>query len=138
MRSCATPTGWPALSLLNSALAACVFATLVHHVHNAQFLDEYPNMPAWLSPGFVYLAWAAATAVGIAGSLLLRRGFRLPGAALLLGYAGYSVDGLLHYTRAPLGAHTAGMNATIFLEAATGTALLIAILWTVFSSPSAR
>jgi hypothetical protein len=124
--------------LLNSALAACVFATLVHHVHNAQFLDEYPNMPAWLTPVFVYLAWAAAAAVGITGYLLLRRGFRLPGAALLLGYAAYCIDGLLHYTRAPMAAHTAGMNATIFLEAATGTALVIGTLWTVFSSRSAR
>jgi len=32
------------------ALAAYAAASLFHHVHNAEFLDQYPNMPAWLSP----------------------------------------------------------------------------------------
>src|SRR3954466_13966062 len=137
MRCCATPTGWRALSLLNSALVACVVATLVHHVHNAQFLDEYPNLPAWLSPVPVYLAWLAASAVAFAGYWALRTGRRIVGSVALLAYAAYCVDGLLHYTRAPLAAHTAAMNATIFLEAATGAALVIAVLWTAFSSRSA-
>ena len=38
------------------ALIACTVATFVHHLHNAQFLVEYPSMPGWLSPGSVYAA----------------------------------------------------------------------------------
>jgi len=124
--------------LLNSALLACVLATLVHHVHNAQFLDQYPNMPEWLSPALVYVAWLATSAFGIAGYCAFRSGHRLLGCVALLAYGGYCVDGLLHYTRAPLAAHTPAMNATIFLEALTGTALVIVVLWTAFSSRSAR
>ncbi len=32
-------------------------ATLFHHVHNAHFLNDYPNMPGSLSPAKVYAAW---------------------------------------------------------------------------------
>jgi hypothetical protein len=39
---------------------ACAVATLFHHVHNATFLAEYPNMPASLTPADVYLAWLGA------------------------------------------------------------------------------
>lgn len=124
--------------MLNSALVACAIATLVHHVHNAQFLADYPNMPGWLSPGSVYLAWLGATAVGVAGYWAMRTGRRIVGSVALIAYAAYCVDGLLHYTRAPLAAHTTVMNATIFLEALTGTLLALAVLWTAFSSRSAR
>src|SRR5688500_13191728 len=43
--------------MLPIALIALAATSLVHHVHNAQFLDQYPNMPAWLSVGSVYAAW---------------------------------------------------------------------------------
>jgi hypothetical protein len=109
-------------------LAAVVLATLVHHVHNAEYLDAYPNMPAWLSPSLVYLAWLGAAAVGLLGYVLVHRGWRLLGYCALLAYAAYALDGLLHYTRAPLGAHTPTMNATIFLEALAGTLLALAVL----------
>jgi hypothetical protein len=126
------------LSLLNSALAACVIATLVHHAHNAQFLDDYPNMPASLSPALVYLAWLAATAVAFTGYWAVRAGHRIAGGLVLLAYGAYSIDGLMHYTRAPLAAHTPAMNTTIFFEALTGGFLMLVVLWTVFSSRSAR
>lgn len=110
------------------ALIACIAATLAHHIHNARFLEEYPNMPLWLTPGRVYLAWFAATVVGIGGYLLVRGGWRTFGYCAVLAYAAYAVDGLLHYTRAPLEAHTTGMNGTIFLEAVTGALLALAVL----------
>jgi len=110
------------------ALIACTLATLVHHVHNAEFLDAYPNMPKWLSPELVYLAWLGATAVGIGGYLLLRAGARVTGACALLAYAAYAVDGLLHYLRAPASDHTPTMNGTIWLEATTGLLLIVAVL----------
>ncbi|HEV3009911.1 MAG TPA: hypothetical protein VGX52_12825 [Burkholderiales bacterium] len=109
------------------ALLACVAATLLHHVHNAEFLDQYPNMPAWLSPMGVYVAWSAATAIGIAGYALLRRGYRFAGLALLIAYGCYGLDGLVHYALAPAAAHTLAMNLSIWLEAATAAALLFVI-----------
>lgn len=118
----------PQRDWLLAALVICSAATLVHHVHNAQLLDAYPNLPAWLTSERVYLMWFATTAVGIGGYLLVRGGWHLVGCSALLAYAVYAVDGLLHYTRAPLDAHTSGMNATIFLEAAGGILLALAVL----------
>ena len=99
------------MKLLLAAFLACGAATFVHHAHNARFLADYPNMPAWLSPTLVYLAWLGAATVGLCGYLFMRRGSRLAG------------DGA-----APLSAHTAAMNATIVAEAATGTLLALAVL----------
>ena len=106
------------------ALAALAAASLVHHVHNAEFLDEYPNMPAWLSPVGVYAAWAAATVIGAGGYWLLTHGYRVAGAALLILYGCYGLDGLAHYALAPASAHTTAMNLSIWLEAAAALALL--------------
>lgn len=106
------------------ALLASALANLLHHAHNAEFLDLYPNMPAWLSPIGVYAAWSAATAVGAIGYFLLRRGYRLAGIALLIPYAAYGLDGLVHYALAPAAAHTLAANLSIWLEAAAASALL--------------
>jgi len=106
------------------ALLACVAATLFHHIHNAEFLDHYPNMPTWLSPLRVYAAWSAATAIGVIGYWSLRRGYKTSGLALLLAYGCYGLDGLAHYALAPMSAHSATMNVTIWLEAVTAVALL--------------
>jgi hypothetical protein len=110
------------------ALLACIAATFFHHVHNAEFLDQYPNMPAWLSRVRVYAAWSAATAIGIAGYALLRRGYRMVGLVLLIVYGLYGLDGLAHYALASVSAHTLAMNVSICLEAATAVALLAAVL----------
>lgn len=106
-------------------LLAYAGASLSHHVHNAEFLDQYPNMPAWLSPMGVYAAWSAATAIGIAGYALLRHGYRIAGFVLLIVYGCYGLDSLAHYALAPASAHSAAMNLTIWLEAAAAAALLI-------------
>jgi len=110
------------------ALLACAAATFLHHAHNAQFLDEYPNMPAWLSPLRVYAAWLGASVIGFAGYALLGRGLRIAGLGLLTVYGIYALDGLTHYALAPISAHTLAMNLSILLEAAAGAALLIALL----------
>ena len=110
------------------ALIACTIATFLHHVHNAEFLGEYPNMPKWLTPPWVYAAWLGATAVGIGGYLLMRSGVHRVGAVVLLAYAAYAVDGLLHYTRASPSEHSAMMNATILLEAVTGALLAFVVI----------
>lgn len=109
-----------------AALIAAAAATFFHHAHNAEFVADYPNMPASLSRASVYGAWLIATLVGVAGYLLLQR-HRRAGIALLALYGCYALDGLVHYALAPMAAHTAAMNASIWLEAAAGAALLLAL-----------
>lgn len=103
-------------------------ASLVHFVHNATFLADYPNMPVWISPSVVYGVWLAQAAVGALGVLLLLRG-RMMGLALIALYAVFGFGGLDHYTLAPVSAHTLAMNATIWLESATGITLLALVAW---------
>lgn len=105
-------------------LAVYCGASLIHFVHNAEFLSEYPNLPIWLTRPKVYLAWLGVTAVGIAGILAFKRGFLIVGLLLIAGYAGLGFDGLGHYSRAPVSAHTLAMNATIWFEVAAAAALL--------------
>src|SRR5258708_9712158 len=96
------------------ALLICLLAygtaSLAHHIYNAEFLAEYPNMPAWLSPAKVYLAWTVETAVGLIGYVLLRAGYRLPGLVLIGAYAVAGFPGLDHYPVAPLAPHTPGRH----------------------------
>ena len=99
-------------------------ASLVHFVHNATFLADYPNMPDWITPGGVYAAWLAEAAVGAAGVILFLRGRNMIGLALIALYAVLGFGGLDHYTLASISEHTLAMNATIWLETATGLLLL--------------
>jgi len=112
---------------LSALLLAYAAASLVHYVHNATFLDDYPNMPAWLSPVRVCAAWFAVTGVGLAGYLLFSRGYRLAGLVVLAAYAALGLDGLGHYSLAPFSAHTFGMNLSILLEVAMAVVLLLAV-----------
>jgi len=85
-------------------------------------------MTAWLSPALVHGAWLGVTAVGLAGYFLIRRGYQLAGLAALGVYGALGLDGLGHYTLAPLSAHTFTMNLSIGLEAATAVLLLTAVV----------
>jgi len=116
--------GTKALTLLLLAYAA---ASLLHYAHNAEFMSDYPNMPAWLSRTKVYAAWLALSALGAAGYVLFLRGSRLAGLLALGAYAVAGFDGLGHFALAPAAAHTAAMNATIWLEAGTAALLLAAV-----------
>ena len=102
-------------------------ASLFHHIHNAVFLDAYPNMPAWLSSAGVYAAWLGVAAVGFSGYLLFRYVHQLLGLAVIAAYGALGLDGLAHYSRAPFSAHTLAMNLTIWLEVMTAVVLLIAV-----------
>ena len=91
-------------------------ASLVHFIHNAEFVADYPNLPAaWTREG-VYAAWLGVTAVGVAGWLILKRGFALAGLLLILVYAALGLDSLGHYVLAPMSMHSAAMNSTILFE----------------------
>lgn len=102
-------------------------ASLFHFVHNAVFIDEYPNLPGWISAVGVYITWFGITGIGIVGYLLLRRGHWCIGFVTVAVYGALGLDGLGHYSLAPLLAHTFTMNLTIWLEAITAVLVLIAV-----------
>jgi len=118
------PAASRALPWLLVLLAA---ASLVHFTHNAEYLHEYPNLPAW-SRAQVYAAWCLVSVPGLLGFLRYRAGRPL-GLPLLALYAALGFAGLLHYTRAPFSHHTAGMNLSICAEAAAAALLLADVLW---------
>jgi hypothetical protein len=103
-------------------------ASLVHFVHNAEYLADYPNLPESLSRSRVYVAWLAILAIGVVGYALWRVGHRLLGFIVLAVYAGFGFDALLHYTLAPFAAHTIAMNLTIWFEAVTATLLFVTVI----------
>jgi hypothetical protein len=118
-------------SRVGKALPALVVlyavASFVHFAHNAEFLTDYPNLPSWLTRVQVYAVWVGITALGVLGYWLLRAGRVLVGLGVLGVYASIGFDGLLHYTRAPLAAHTPAMNFTIWAEVAAAAVLLAAV-----------
>ena len=116
--------------LLLALLILHMGASLWHHIHNGQFLDEYPNLPHGvpMAATFALIAWGVTTAVGLAGYYWVCNGRRLLGFGALGVYAGYGCLALTHYTLAPMSAHTPVMNATILGEALTGLLLLVTVI----------
>jgi hypothetical protein len=100
-------------------------ATLLHFAHNAEYLAQYPNLPASWSRADVYVAWCCITTLGVVGYVLFLRDHRDFGLTFLALYAALGFGGLLHYTRASISHHSAAMNVTIWTEAAAATLLLI-------------
>ena len=89
---------------------------------------QVQNLPDWLSRSQIYVVWLGITALGALGYLRHRRGYPLSGLILVGAYAGLGFDGLLHYTRAPVAAHTTAMNLTIWFEVSAAALLLGAVL----------
>jgi hypothetical protein len=116
------------------ALGAYVVASSFHHLHNASFLTAYPNMPPQLSTLGVYAAWAAVSMLGLAGYLLVRKGYTGPGLLMLAIYGACGLDGLAHYAVAEFSAHTTMMHSTILLEVVTGLLLIGACARTGFKT----
>ena len=101
-------------------------ASLVHFIHNAEFLPDYPGLPATWTRGGVYGAWLGMTAVGILGWLLVRGRYPISGLLLVCVYAALGMDSLGHYVVAPIFEHSAMMNATISLEVAAAVIVFVA------------
>jgi hypothetical protein len=112
---------------LPAFLLAYAAASLLHFVHNAEYLKDYPNLPASWTRADVYAVWLAQAAVGLIGYLLLRSGWKRTGLALIGAYALTGFFGLAHYYVAPVAAHTPAMHATIWLEVAAAGLLLAAV-----------
>ena len=113
---------------MRALLLLYLAASLLHFTHNAEYVQDYPNLPQWISRGGVYFTWLGITAVGALGYWLYRQSRPLLGLVLLGVYAAVGLDGLLHYTRAPFAAHSAAMNFTILFEATLAATLLAAVL----------
>ncbi len=120
-------------------LVAAYFATsLGHFAHNAQFICEYPNLPAWLTSAKVYAAWLAITSVGLAGFILMHNKFAVAGLLLVAIYAALGFDGLGHYAVAPMELHTLGANITILSEVAAAALLLPATVYLLIDQLTAK
>jgi len=102
------------------------FTSLGHFSHNAEFICEYPNLPAWLTRAKVYAAWAAITSVGVLGIFFIRQRLIAVGLVLIAAYAALGFDGLGHYSVAPMELHTFTANLTILSEV-VAAALLLAV-----------
>ena len=99
-------------------------ASLVHFIHNAELIRDYPGLPpSWTRSG-VYVAWFGMTAVGACGWSLLSYGHEVAGLMVLESYALLGLDSLGHYAVAPFSAHTTMMNVTILMEVATAAFVL--------------
>lgn len=113
-------------------------ASFVHFLHNAVYLDAYPNMPPWLTPVGVMASWLVVAATGAAGYWLSRREPTALGLALVAVYAGLGCAGLDHYAIAPVAAHSWAMSATILAEVAAAAWLLALTAWHGWSLLSQR
>ena len=122
-------------------LAAVYFAaSLAHFVNNAEYIAFYPGMPGWLTREKVYLAWLAVTSLGSAAVILAKLSRPALALPFLAMYGASGLDGLAHFTLALCSEHTLSANVTIWLEAVTGTVLLLvsAVLFArQFTPPSA-
>jgi hypothetical protein len=117
------------LKVLLALTAAYFLTSLGHFSHNAEFICEYPNLPAWLTRTQGYAVWAAITSVGALGLLLMRKKYMATGLLLLAVYAALGFDGLGHYAVAPLELHPLMANVTILSEVAAAALLLPVALW---------
>ena len=107
-------------------------ASLAHFVHNAVYLESYPNMPEWLTPLGVMAAWFVLALIGAVGGWMLIRGSTRIGLAVLALYAALGFAGLDHYAVAPVSAHSMVMSATIVAEVIAAAVLLTLIVAAAF------
>lgn len=114
---------------LAALLLLYLAASLLHFAHNAEFLGDYPNLPTWLTRSDVYFTWTGLAVIGLGGFALYVCGRQTLGLCLIGLYATFGFDGLLHYSRAAFGAHTAPMNFTIWFEVVAAASLLVTIVF---------
>jgi hypothetical protein len=119
-------------------VAAYFLTSLGHFAHNAEFICEYPNLPAWLTRAKVYASWLAITSVGLVGFILIKNKLIPAGLLLVATYAALGFDGLGHYAVAPMELHTLGSNFTILSEVAAAALLLPATVYLLVSHLRSR
>ena len=123
MSAAANSTGFPRIVLF-IALVYLV-ASLGHFVHNAEFLEQYPNLPDWLTRNRVYLGWFIVTIPSIAAMIAWARGRAGLAFGLLAVWGALGYLGLDHYYVAPVSAHAVLANSSILFEVVAGSVLLL-------------
>lgn len=113
--------------VLRGLLLIYLAASLLHFTHNAEYVQDYPNLPSWITRLNVYAVWTGLTVVGLLGYLLYHFRWKTSGLLLLGIHAAAGLDGLLHYTLAPIDEHTHAMNFTIWFEVVIAAMLLVCI-----------
>jgi hypothetical protein len=106
-------------------IAIFLVCSLIHFVHNAVFLTDYPGLPQTWKPSGVMAVWLVMGALLVSGGIALKRGRPVIGTILLAIAVIMGFDSLAHYVVAKLTAHTFVMNLTIFLD--VGAAILLGI-----------
>jgi hypothetical protein len=119
-------------------LGAYFVASGAHFIHNAAYIAYYPNMPSWISPARVYVAWLAVTAIGIAGLVAARLRLHAVAVTLIAIYGALGLDGFAHYALALCSQHTLMTNVTIWAEAVSGVFVLLAATRLYRPKPYAR
>lgn len=114
--------------VLFTLVAMYTAASLLHFIHNATYLHDYPNLPAWITAFGVYAVWCAIASVGALGVWLYRRSIVMPGIVMLGIYALLGFAGLDHYVVAPVSAHSWAMNFTIAFEVLMAAVLFVATI----------
>src|ERR1051325_9694119 len=123
------------MDVLTVLMLAYGASSLLHFIHNAQFVRDYPNFRDTVTALQVYGVWLLIAATGVAGYLLMRFGWRVLGLIVTGVYAGFGFNGLLHYKLAPMSAHSFAMNSTILTEVVLATVLLCAVLVNLARNP---
>lgn len=109
-------------------------ASLLHFVHNAVYIQNYPNLPKWITPLGVYASWCVIAVIGALGYWLYLKVSRAYGLMAIAIYALLGFGALDHYVFAPIGAHSVAMNASIIAEVSAASALLIFIAYLLLTS----
>ncbi|MEN9537776.1 MAG: hypothetical protein RLZZ126_11 [Pseudomonadota bacterium] len=120
-----------------SLLLAYAGASLVHFIHNAEFLADYPGLPSTWTRAGVYGVWLGMSALGLLAWALWRRGWPRLGLITALLYASLGLDSLGHYWLAPMSAHSVAMNTTILAEVGAAALLFVTSAWLLITRKSA-
>ncbi len=108
-------------------------ASLIHFIHNAEFIADYPGLPKTWTRGGVYGAWFAMTVFGFCAWLVAKTKFTRFGLVLVTVYALCGLDSLGHYWVAPVSSHQTMMNLTIGLEVSCAFVLFVYALYLLVS-----
>lgn len=81
-------------------LATYFVSSRAHFIHNAAYIAYYPNLPSWISPDRIYVAWLADTAIGIAGLVAARLRLQAVAVMLIAIYGSLGPDGFAYYALA--------------------------------------
>jgi len=119
----ATHTRW-----LLGMLIVCILTSILHHVDNILFFDQYPE-PTWFNPSLVDFLWFVMTPMGIVGYYLWQQGRRALGFRLLYVYVAMGQLTLGHYVYEPIWALTWKINGLILLESWTALILGSYLVW---------